>query len=70
MKVMIRNDRIQPVPYNITDRPTEVKTSSLSAAPNTLPALSTLSFHLFEGDVIVLQQDGGITVEKGKESNG
>lgn len=70
MKVTIRNDRIQPVPFTITDRPVEVKTSSLSAAPGTVPPLSTLSFYLQEGDVIVLQPEGGITVEKGKENNG
>lgn len=69
MKVTIRNDRAQPVPFNITDRPVEVKTTSLSAAPDTVPAMSTLSFHVQEGDVIVLQQEGGITVERG-ETNG
>lgn len=68
MRVVIRNDRIQPVPFSIVDRPVEVKTSSLGAAPDTVPPLSTLSFHLQEGDVIVLQPEGGITVEKG-ESN-
>lgn len=69
MKVTIRNDRVQPVPFNITDRPVEVKTTSLSAAPDTIPPVSTLSLHLQEGDVIVLQQEGGITVERG-ETNG
>jgi hypothetical protein len=69
MKITIRNDRIQPVPFTITDRPIEVKTSSLSAAPDTVPPSSTLSFHLQEGDVIVLQREGGITIEKG-ENNG
>jgi hypothetical protein len=68
MKVTIRNDRIQPVPFTITDRPIEVKTSSLSAAPDTVPPMSTLSLHLQEGDVIVLQQEGGITIEKGETS--
>ena len=68
MKITIRNERIQPVPFNITDRPTEVKTTSLSASPDTVPPLSTLSFHIVEGEVIVLQQEGGITIEG--ETNG
>lgn len=69
MKVTIRNERIQPVPFTITDRPVEVKTSSISAAPDMLPALSTLSVHLQEDDVIVLQQEGGITIEKGENND-
>ncbi len=64
MKLTIRNDRIQPVPFTITDRPVEVKTSSLGAAPDTVPPMSTLTLHVQEGDVIVLQQEGGITIEK------
>ena len=70
MKVVIRNDREQSVPFTITDRPVEVKTSSLGAAPSTVPPLSALSFHLQEGEVIVLQKEGGITIEKGEENNG
>ena len=62
MKVVIRNERVQPVLYSITDRPVEVTTTSLSASPDTIPALSELSFHLQEGDVIVLLPEGGIAV--------
>lgn len=69
MRVQIRNEGIQPLPLSITDRPTEVQTTMISAAPDTLPPLSTLSFHLQEGEVIVLQTDGGITITK-EESNG
>lgn len=69
MKVVFRNERIQPVLYLITDRPVEVKTTSLSAAPDTIPPLSELSFHLQEGDVILLTPDGGIAVKRG-ENNG
>lgn len=66
MKVVIRNERIQPVLYTITDRPVEVTTTSLSAAPDTIPPLSQLSFHLQEGDVIVLTPDSGIAVKRGE----
>ncbi len=67
MKVVIRNERVQPVMYSITDRPIEVTTTSLGAAPDTIPALSELSFHLQEGDVIVLTPEGGIAVKKGEQ---
>lgn len=69
MKVVIRNERIQPVMYLITDRSVEVKTTSLIAAPDTIPPLSDLSFHLQEGDVILLTPEGGIAVKRG-ENNG
>ena len=70
MKVTIKNNRVQPVPYLITDRPVEVRTTSLGAAPDTIPAMSTMTLHLQENDVITLTPEGGIIVEKGEETNG
>ena len=68
MRVQIRNEGAQSIPFNITDRPTEVQTAMISSSPDTVPPLSTLSFHLQEGDVIVIQSDGGITIEKEKNN--
>ncbi len=67
MKVTIQNNRANPVAYSITDRPVEVRTTSLGAAPDTIPAMSTMTLHLQENDVITLTAEGGIMVEKGKE---
>ncbi len=64
MKLTIRNQQGQPVPFNITDRPTEVKTTSIGAPTNVIPPMSTLSFNLFEDEVIVLAHDGSIAVLK------
>ncbi len=58
------------IPFTITDRPVEVKTSSLGAVSGMVPPLSALSFYLQEGEVIVLQREGGIAIEKGEENNG
>ena len=65
MKVTIQNNRPNPVIYSITDRPVEVRTTSLGAAPDTIPAMSTMTLHLQEDDVITLTAEGGISVEKG-----
>ena len=64
MKLTIRNQQGQPVPFNITDRPTEVKTTSIGSPPNVIPAMSTLTFHIQEGEIIVLANDGSIVVLK------
>ena len=64
MNLKIRNQQGQSVPFNITDRPTEVKTTSIGAPPNVLPPMSTLSFNLFEGEIIVLASDGSLVVLK------
>ena len=64
MKLKIRNQQGQPVPFNITDRPTEVKTTSLGSPPNSIPPLSALTFHIQEGEVIVLSHDGTLVVLK------
>lgn len=67
MKVTIQNNRVQSVAYSITDRPVEVRTTSLGAAPDTIPAMSTMTLHLQENDVITLTAEGGITVARGEE---
>lgn len=64
MKVTIRNERGQLVPFNITDRPSELKTTSVGSPPNFIPPMSTLSFALQEGEIIVLSNDGGLTLKK------
>ena len=64
MKLTIRNQQGQPVPFNITDRPTEVKTTSIGSPPNVIPAMSALTFHIQEGEIIVLANDGSIVVLK------
>ncbi len=66
MKVTIKNNRVQPVLYSITDRPIEIQTTSLGAPADTIPAMSTMTLHLQENDVITLTQEGGIVVEKGE----
>ena len=68
MRVTIQNNRANPVAYSITDRPVEVRTTSLGAAPDTIPAMSVMTLHLQENDVITLTAEGGIMVEKGKEN--
>ncbi len=67
MKVQIKNNRVQPVMYSITDRPVEISTTSLGAAPDTIPAMSTMTLHFQENDVITLTPEGGIIVERGEE---
>ncbi len=64
MKLTIRNQQGQPVPFNITDRPTEVKTTSIGAPPNTIPPMSALSFTIQEGEDIMLAHDGSIVLLK------
>ncbi len=68
MRVTIQNNRANPVAYSITDRPVEVRTTSLGAAPDTIPAMSTMTLHLQENDVITLTAEGGIMVKKGEVS--
>lgn len=67
MKVTIKNNRAQPMLYTITDRPVEIKTTSLGSPPDMIPAMSTMTLHLQENDVITLTQEGGIIVEKGTD---
>lgn len=68
MRITIQNNRPNPVAYSITDRPIEVRTISLGAPPDTIPAMSTMTLHLQENDVITLTAEGGIKVEKEKNS--
>ncbi len=64
MKVTIKNNRVQPVMYAITDRPVEVQTTSLGAPPDSIPAMSTMTLHLRENDVITLTPEGGIIIKQ------
>ena len=72
MKVKIKNDRLQPMMYSVTDRPVEIKTTSIGSAPDTIPPMSTMTIYLRENDVITLTQEGGITIkqEEEEETNG
>ena len=69
MKLTIKNQQGQPVMFNITDRPTEVKTSSIGSPPNCIPPMSALSFTIQKGEIIVFAHDGSIVVLK-EEFNG
>lgn len=64
MKVTIKNNRVQPIMYAITDRPVEIQTTSLGAPPDSIPAMSTMTVHLQENDVITLTQEGGIIIKR------
>lgn len=70
MQVTIRNNRVQPIMYEITDRPVEIKTTSLGAPPDSIPAMSTMTVYLRENDVITLTQEGGIIIKQAEETNG
>jgi len=63
----IQNDGTRAIPFNITDRPIEVKTTSPGAPPDTLPAMSTITFPFHEGEKIVFDQDGGFTIKKDED---
>ncbi len=63
----IQNDGTRTIPFNITDRSVEVKTTSLGAAPDTLPAMSTMTFPLQEGEKLVFDQNGGFTIKKDED---
>ena len=69
MKIKIRNERIQSVPYLITDRPVEVKTTSLSDPADSIPPMSEMTYYAREGDVLVLTAEGGIKIEKEQEGD-
>ena len=60
----LKNESIRSLPMDITDRPVEVKTTSLGAAPDQLPPMSTLETFLGDDDVVVITADGGIRIEK------
>ena len=70
MKVTIKNDRLQPMMYSITDRPVEIKTTSIGSPPDTIPPMSIMTVYLRENDVITLTQEGGITIKQEEETNG
>ncbi len=64
MQVKIKNNRVQPIMYEITDRPVEITTTSLGAPPDSIPAMSTMTVHLRDNDVITLTQEGGIIIKQ------
>lgn len=59
----IRNKAGRSFKVRITDRRTEVKTTSLGAAADELPPLSVLTTFFGDDDVLVLTTDG-IAIEK------
>ncbi len=63
----IQNNGTRAIPFNITDRSVEVKTTSLGAPPDTVPAMSTITFPMQEGEKLVFDQDGGFTVQKDED---
>ncbi len=63
----IQNNSTRTIPFNITDRSVEVKTTSLGASPDTLPAMSTITFPLHEGEKLVFDQDGGFAIKKDED---
>lgn len=64
----LRNESARSLLMSITDRPVEVKTTSLGAGANQLPPMSTLETYLGEDDVVVLTADG-VSIKK-EENNG
>ncbi len=63
----IKNEGTRAIPFTITDRPIEVHTTSLGAPPDTLPAMSDMTFPFQEGEMIVFDQDGGFTIKKDED---
>lgn len=59
----LRNESARPLHISITDRPVEVKTTSLGAGPDQLPPMSVLETYLGDDDIIVLTADG-ISIKK------
>ncbi len=59
----MRNDSTQAIRVAITDRPVEIKTTSLSADVDQLPPAGTLETFLGDDDVVVFTP-GGISIEK------
>jgi len=54
----IKNKAGRSFKIHITDRPLEIKTTSLGAAADELPPLSVLTTFLGDDDVFVLTADG------------
>lgn len=63
----IQNNGTRAIPFNITDRSVEVKTTSLGAPPDTLPAMSTMTFPMQEWEKLVFDQDGGFAIKKDED---
>lgn len=68
IRLRLRNESTRPLLMAITDRPVEIKTTSLGAQADQLPPMSTLETYLGDDDVVVLTA-AGISIEKEGESN-
>ena len=62
----IENRRNQALAFDITDRPTTVKTTAMGADAGLIPPLSELTTYLADDEVIVFG-DNTIKIEKVKE---
>lgn len=61
--IQIKNESVSPLLVSITDRPVEIKTTSLGAGADQLPPMSVLETYLGDDDIVVLTA-GGISIEK------
>lgn len=64
----LRNESGRPLLMTITDRPVEIKTTSLGAQADQLPPMSTLVTFLGDDDIVVFTAEG-ISIKK-EENNG
>ncbi len=65
IKFRIKNNSTRPYLISITDRPFEIKTTSLGAGADQLPPMSELSTYFGDDDVLVLTPEGiGIKKEE------
>lgn len=64
----LRNNSARPFMMSITDRPTEITTTSMNAAGDSLPAMSELSTYLGDDDILVISETS-ISIEKRKEED-
>lgn len=69
IQFQLRNESPRSLFMSITDRPVEVDTTSLGAAPDQLPPMSTLRTFFGDDDVLVLTADG-LSIKKKEEING
>jgi hypothetical protein len=67
IKFRIKNNGSNPYLISITDRPVEIKTTSLGAGADQLPPMSELTTYFGDDDVFVLAPDG-IGIEKEEEN--
>ena len=68
IQLKLRNEMSQGLVIDITDRVTEIKTTSLATNPNVIPPLGVLSTYIDEGEIIVWTANG-IKIEKEKNDD-